>query len=178
MWQWTCRKTVRNSECRTTCSLQEVHLHFGKSIPENIYYIILIHTLAKLTEANLNVFTATPTVWLGGKSVLIKYCQMFSVCVCSWLHGGADFESNNQLSVQYSQILFMETLRVSSFGQPVRKSGEIFSTLFLLTSSVLISGRHSGTQSSVILLLKRKRREITVVCTILQLDGGCLITGH
>lgn len=55
----------------------------------------------------------------------------------------------------HSPILFTETLRVSSLGQPVRKSAETFSTLFLLTSSSLISGRLSGTHSSVTQLLKR-----------------------
>lgn len=55
----------------------------------------------------------------------------------------------------HSQILFTEMLRVSSLGQPVRKPGETFSRLFLLTSSSLISGRLSGTQSSVIQFLGR-----------------------
>lgn len=64
----------------------------------------------------------------------------------------------------------METLKVSSLGQPVRKSGEMLSTLFLLTSSSLISGKHSGTQSSVTLLLKRERREITAV--LITLDAS------
>lgn len=58
----------------------------------------------------------------------------------------------------YLQILFMETLRASSFGHPVRKCAETFPTLFLLKSSVLTSGRHSGTQSSFILLLKTESR--------------------
>lgn len=71
----------------------------------------------------------------------------------------------------------METLRASSFGHPVRKSAETFSTLFLLKSSVLTSGRHSGTQSSFILLLKTESRYKRVVLfiffffTIVQLDA-------
>lgn len=105
-------------------------------------------------------------MWLGGKSVLNKYCEIFSFSVhmCSGVQSfwTADFESSNQLTLPHSQILFMETLSVSSFGHPVRKSGDIFSTLFLLTSSSLISGRHSGTRSSVIPLLKRERRRIPV----------------
>lgn len=107
MWQWTCRKTVRNPECRTTCSLQEVHLHFGKSIPENIYYIILIHTLAKLTEANLNVFTATPTVWLCDCEENLFWLNIvksfLSACVPDYMEGQI---LNQTISYQYSTHRF------------------------------------------------------------------------
>lgn len=59
---------------------------------------------------------------------------------------------------KHLQILFMETLRVSSLGHSARKRADTLSTLFLLRSSVLISGRHSGTCSSFTLLLREKHR--------------------
>lgn len=49
----------------------------------------------------------------------------------------------------------MEALKISSLGQPFRKSGETFSTLFLLTSSSLRSGSSSDVDSSWIQLLRR-----------------------
>lgn len=57
----------------------------------------------------------------------------------------------------------MDKLRVSSLGHSARKWADTLSTLFLLRSSVLISGRHSGTHSSLTLLLKVKRRQKTYI---------------
>lgn len=92
-----------------------------------------------------------------GKSA--SMCDILLMCFCTLGAKRSCFSMDQQAAGEkHSQILFMETLRVSSLGQSARKWADTLSTLFLLRSSVLISGRHSGTCSSFTLLLQVNHR--------------------